>query len=465
MYMIFFNDVSLYRLLSSISNGGKQAILEDTDAVKYDQNDIESMLDEKNDNILNDTQNINDFIMSTKNDIYPKDNFGVQFRKKSCYSSSILLPRKFGVTLFEFHNICFDFQSHSIIYFIENIQINMHLGRININVYSEYLPNVTIQFKEQFKNSNKFKEHPSVLYLVTLYPQQIAHFTETANILLSINMRFRKFPFFDTVLFQQEANHPYNWTYNYYNYIKSLYPSNMTFVNIKEAIEKYGDSKCFKHFYISTRLLYLSYGGIFSSIRDSDAIRILAYKHIGIDPSIRRHHSKPFITLFNHKQYHHNIENRFIINIDEIEQLLMSNFNNKIMCNYKIVATETLTFQKIVLLMVKTDILIGVIGRDLLNSIFMLPYSTIITIYPPYSDNIFFTASSRTSRIFVIPYYNISITYPYNSLEYNCTHNILHTFPIRNKCKKSLYYKNIYINPFMLLRLVQNAYYYFLFNQ
>ncbi|KAK8805798.1 hypothetical protein WA158_002454 [Blastocystis sp. Blastoise] len=444
--------------------------------MEYDQNSIETILIEKNGNISSDIKDINDFIMSTKNEIYPKDNFGVQFQKKSWkkildshikdvnnsyfnYSSSVLLPKKFGVTLFEFQNICFDFQSHNITYFIKN-DTEKDVFRKNKHQYSIYLPNVTIQFKEQFKNSNKFKENPSVLYLISLDPQQIAHFTETANILLSINMRFRKFPFFDTVLFQQEANHPYNWTYNYYNYIKSLYPSNMTFVNIKEAIEKYGTLN-----YISTRVLFLSYGGIFSSIRDSDAIRILAYKHLGIDPSTLKRHSKPFITLFNHKQYHHNIENRFIINIDEIEQLLMSNFNDKLMCNYKIVATETLTFQEQVLLMVKTNILIGTIGTGFLNSIFMLPYSTIITIYPPYSDNIFFTASSRTSRIFVIPYYNISITYPYNSLEYNCTHNILHTFPIKDECKESLYFTNIYINPFMLLQLVQNAYYYFLFNQ
>ncbi|KAK8797084.1 hypothetical protein WA158_004294 [Blastocystis sp. Blastoise] len=429
---------------------------------------------EKTVNLTNQIQDINDFVLSTTKEIYPSDNYGIDFRKPSCakrpeskikqgkYSSVLFHPNQLGIILLEFYNICFDFKSRTITYFIEN-DSEQKLFERNRQKYLTFMTGVSIQTEKQFHNQTVFLEHSNALYLISIAINQIAHFTETANILLSINMRFRKFPFTDTVIYEI-ADHPNDWIFSYYNLIKSLYPSNITFSNLREATERYGKNKCFKHFYVSNRVVYSSYGGIFSSIRDSDTIRILAYKHIDIDPYTMKRHSKPFITLLNRNIHKRASNNRLIININELEQYFKSNFNNKLRFDYSIVDTEKFTFKEQLQFMVKTDILIGTVGTGFLNSMFMLPYSSIIAVYPPYSDNIFFTASSRTSRIYFIPYYNNTVHYRNNTPEYACVQNILSKFPNTYDCRRLLYYSDVYVDPFSLFLILQTTFYYFLYN-
>ncbi|KAK8805860.1 hypothetical protein WA158_002516 [Blastocystis sp. Blastoise] len=325
----------------------------------------------------------------------------------------------------------------------------------------------------------------------------IAHYTETINTLVAYVLHTYNFPLMNRIYVLRDPDSN-NWRATYKNVVNEFIKHSKHSIDIldRNDFQKSSINKklCFSRLGLLGVVFHMGWGGVYLSPRDSDYIRAMTYIHLGLQPTyqIRRKYShargphafqgkrlgddkiidnniptylRDFDGLLNitfiqrsaHSRYNSLRINRNIQNLDEIYNRLQTDFKNQ----YTITRAtyESKTFKEQVQIALQTDIFITTVGSALVNSIFALPYSAQIIIYPVNTKHVFFSHFSVMSNIYYFPLFNFSqpklpkacTTFSFDSMGFfggkDC----------RGPLERSYFDTNPYIDSFNLLSTLEIA--------
>ncbi|KAK8812307.1 hypothetical protein WA158_007541 [Blastocystis sp. Blastoise] len=365
------------------------------------------------------------------------------------YTTANIRFYKFGIRILEMNNICYDLQTKKFDIFI-NRNYATRTKKI-ISSFSDFIPTKTLY--KTIENVTFFNKTKNIWIIHAAYDNQIAHFQEAANNMITIANHPELFPKVDMVLWPTIKNKTFSWIEEYTNLIHELYPSTVPFYRNNDIYRVFGRYFCLEHVDVVHRVMNPLFGNIFADPIEAYYVRVLAYKYIGYDIASKKY-TVPFVSILN-RTPRTNLYNRQIRNIDEIMREFDTRFSGSFRCIYKYIIMDFLKLQEVISIMVKTDILVGAVGSGLTNSLFMLPYSVVIMFFPTTSQDYYFYSLSYCTDIYILPSYNASLNhYPSPKFD-NCEKTINKYGYIKNvSCRISTYMDDVYISPNILYHLL-----------